>query len=99
MQYMTQPQFACESAKRPCKSVQIVENTTCDKHCLLLAQDEAHVLQAASGVSAEVATSDTFALAPIKAAVQVYNLKLIPQKSVCHIMVSCTLLEPLPPVL
>jgi hypothetical protein len=33
------------------------------------------VLQGASGISTEVATSDIFALAPIQSAVQVYNLK------------------------
>lgn len=38
---------------------------------LLLAQDQTRVLQSASGVAAEIAASDVFALAPIKAAAQV----------------------------
>lgn len=40
---------------------------------LLLLQDHARVLQAASGVAAEVAASDIFSLTPIKAAVQVLS--------------------------
>ena len=50
-------------------------DTCSNTACLLLAQDEAHVLQGASGHSSDVAASDIFALAPIKAAVQVYSLK------------------------
>lgn len=39
---------------------------------LLLAAEQAQVLQGTSGIAAEVAASDLFALAPIKAAVQVH---------------------------
>lgn len=43
---------------------------------LLLADDQARVLRGASNITAEVAASDIFALAPIKAAVQVHIMLL-----------------------